>query len=83
MTARDPRIVYASVAAFGRIGPEAARPGHDLASEALSGRVSLNLGADGAPTDPHMPVADVASSLMTFGAIMMALCRREKTGRGG
>lgn len=82
VTARNPRIVYASIAAFGQTGPEVARPGHDLAIEALSGLVSLNLGADGEPTNPHMPVADVASSLMTFGAIMMALYRRETTGRG-
>lgn len=82
VTARNPRIVYASIAAFGQTGPEVARPGHDLAIEALSGLVSLNLGADGAPTNPHMPVADVTASLMTLSAILMALYRRETTGRG-
>ncbi|MEM1300095.1 MAG: CoA transferase, partial [Pseudomonadota bacterium] len=43
---------------------------------------SLKLGADGQPTNPGMPVADMAASLMSLSAILMALLRREKTGRG-
>ncbi|RAH97781.1 CoA transferase [Acuticoccus sediminis] len=82
VTARNPRIVYASISAFGQVGPEAKRPGHDLAIEALAGIVSLNLGADGEPTNPHMPVADLSGSLMTLVAVLMALLRRETTGRG-
>jgi crotonobetainyl-CoA:carnitine CoA-transferase CaiB-like acyl-CoA transferase len=44
--------------------------------------VSLNLGQDGEPAQPHMPVADMAGSLMALAGILMALYRREKTGRG-
>ena len=79
---RNPRVVYASIAAFGQTGPERLRPAHDLAIEALAGVVSLNLGADGAPTNPHMPVADMAGSLMALAGILMALLRRQTTGRG-
>jgi crotonobetainyl-CoA:carnitine CoA-transferase CaiB-like acyl-CoA transferase len=82
VSARNPRIVYASIAAFGQTGPEASRPAHDLAIEAMAGIVSLNLGSDGQPTNPHMPVADMAGSLMALAGILMALLRREKTGRG-
>jgi crotonobetainyl-CoA:carnitine CoA-transferase CaiB-like acyl-CoA transferase len=78
----NPRIVYASISAFGQSGPEARRPAHDLAIEALSGVVSLNLGRDGAPTNPHMPVADMAGSMAALAGILMALLRRETTGRG-
>ena len=80
--ARNPRIVYASIAAFGQTGPERLRPAHDLAIEALAGVVSLNLGADGTPTNPHMPVADMAGSLMALAGILMALLRRQTTGCG-
>ncbi len=79
---RNPRIVYASIAAFGQTGPERLRPAHDIAIQALAGVVSLNLGQDGAPASPHMPVADMAGSLMALAGILMALLRREATGKG-
>jgi crotonobetainyl-CoA:carnitine CoA-transferase CaiB-like acyl-CoA transferase len=80
--ARNPGAVYCSIAAFGQTGPERLRPAHDLAIEAMAGVVSLNLGADGQPTNPHMPVADMAGSWAGLSAILMALLRRERTGRG-
>jgi crotonobetainyl-CoA:carnitine CoA-transferase CaiB-like acyl-CoA transferase len=82
VAARNPRIVYCSIAAFGQTGPYRDIPAHDLATEALAGVVSLNLGNDGEPTMPHVPAADMAASMLSFGGIMMALYRREKTGRG-
>ena len=82
LRARNPRLVYCSISAFGQTGPERARPAHDLAIEALSGVVSLNLGQDGKPTHPHVPVADALGSLTALSAVLMALLRREKTGRG-
>jgi crotonobetainyl-CoA:carnitine CoA-transferase CaiB-like acyl-CoA transferase len=78
----NPRIVYASMSAFGQSGPDACRPAHDLAIEAMAGVVSLNLGRDGHPTNPHMPVADLAGSMTTLAGILMALLRRERTGQG-
>ncbi|MFO1455649.1 MAG: CaiB/BaiF CoA-transferase family protein [Steroidobacteraceae bacterium] len=82
VAARNPRIVYCSIAAFGQTGPYRNLPAHDLATEALAGVVSLNLGNDGEPTMPHMPVADMAASMLAFGGIMMALYRRAQTGQG-
>ena len=82
VSAINPRIIYASITAFGQTGPEAQRPAHDLAIEALAGVVSLNLGPDGTPVNPHMPVADMAGSMTALAAILMALLRRGQTGRG-
>lgn len=82
VAAVNPRIVYASISAFGQTGPEARRPAHDLAIEALAGVVSLNLGRDGTPTNPHMPVADIVGSMSALSGILMALLRRERTGQG-
>lgn len=79
---RNPAIVYASIAAFGQTGPEVRRPAHDYAVQALAGTASLNLGRDGAPANSGMPVADMAASLMTLSAILMALLRRRDTGQG-
>ncbi len=79
---RNPKIVYCSISAFGQTGSKRLKPAHDLAIQADSGVVSLNLGQDGKPTHPNMPVADIAGSLMALSGILMALLRREKTGRG-
>ena len=80
--ARNPRIVYARIAAFGQTGPLVTRPAHDIAIEAMAGVVSLNLAPDGTPVNPHMPVADALGSLTALTGILMALLRRERTGEG-
>jgi len=82
VSARNPRIVYCSISAFGQSGPYRDRPAHDLATEALAGLVSLNQGNDGEPVMPHVPVADITASLHALAGVLMALYRREKTGRG-
>ncbi len=79
---RNPRLIYASIAAFGQTGPESARPAHDLAIQALAGTLSLNLDAEGAPANPGLPVADVTGSMVALAGILMALYRRETSGRG-
>jgi crotonobetainyl-CoA:carnitine CoA-transferase CaiB-like acyl-CoA transferase len=79
---RNPRIVYCSISAFGQSGPYVNRPAHDLALEAMSGALSLTLGADDRPAIPAIPAADQLSSLQGLSAILMALLRRQSTGRG-
>jgi crotonobetainyl-CoA:carnitine CoA-transferase CaiB-like acyl-CoA transferase len=79
---RNPGIVYCSISAYGQTGPYAGRPAHDIAVEAMAGIVSCNLGADGQPTIPHVPVGDIAASLLALSAILMALYRRTHTARG-
>jgi len=74
--------VYASIAAFGQHGPDCMKPSHDLGMEALAGVLSLNLGQDGKPTHPNIPMADATGSLMALAGILMALYRRASTGRG-
>ena len=80
--ARNPRIVYCSISAFGQEGAYRDRPAHDLAVEALSGVISMMLGQDGKPTIPALPLADLLCSLQGLAGILMALLRREKTGKG-
>jgi crotonobetainyl-CoA:carnitine CoA-transferase CaiB-like acyl-CoA transferase len=83
IAAINPRIVYCSIAGFGQDGKYVNKPGHDLTMEAMAGLVDLNRGlTDDKPASPSIPAADMAASLMAFAAIMMALYRREQTGRG-
>jgi crotonobetainyl-CoA:carnitine CoA-transferase CaiB-like acyl-CoA transferase len=82
LRARNPRLIYASISAFGQTGPYRDVPAHDLAVEALSGVLSVNLGPDDRPAQPGVPASDMAASLMAFSGILMALYRREKSGAG-
>jgi crotonobetainyl-CoA:carnitine CoA-transferase CaiB-like acyl-CoA transferase len=80
--ARNPRIVYCSISAFGQDGALRGRPAHDLALEAESGLLSMTLGNDGKPAMPGIPAADVLAGLQGLSGVLMALLRRERTGRG-
>jgi len=82
VSAANPRIVYCSISAFGQDGPYRERPAHDLATMALAGALSVTLGRDRAPAIPGVAVADIVSSLQALSGVLMALYRREKTGRG-
>jgi crotonobetainyl-CoA:carnitine CoA-transferase CaiB-like acyl-CoA transferase len=79
---RNPRLVYCSISAFGTSGPYRDRPAHDMAVEALAGVLSMNVGRDGKPAIPGLPIADLLAALQGMNGILMALLRREKTGRG-
>ena len=82
LRARNPRIVYCSISAFGQEGPYRDRPAHDLAVEAHSGVLSVTLGNDLKPTIPGLPLADLLAALHGLAGVLMALVRRQKTGRG-
>jgi crotonobetainyl-CoA:carnitine CoA-transferase CaiB-like acyl-CoA transferase len=82
VSARNPRIVYCSISAFGQTGALAHHPAHDMAVQAMAGFLSVNDGADGTPVVPGVPSADLAASLTGLSAVLMALIGREKSGRG-
>lgn len=82
VSARNPRIVYCSISAFGQEGEMAHHPAHDLAVQALSGFLSVNDGPDGMPVVPGVPSADMAAGLNGLSAVLMALIGREQSGRG-
>ncbi len=82
LAARNPRIVYCSISAFGQSGPYRDRPSHDLGVEAVSGVLSVSEGRDGQPAIPAVAAADMVASLQGLAGILMALLRRQTTGQG-
>jgi crotonobetainyl-CoA:carnitine CoA-transferase CaiB-like acyl-CoA transferase len=82
LRARNPRIVYCSISAFGQDSEWRGRPAHDLALQAESGLLSMTLGTDGKPAIPGIPIADVLAGLQGLAGVLMALYRREQTGLG-
>lgn len=82
VSARNPRIVYCSISAFGQTGELAHHPAHDLAVQAMAGFLSVNDGGDGMPVVPAAPSADMAAGLTALSAVLMALIGRDRSGRG-
>ena len=82
VSAANPGIVYCSISAFGQDGAYPGRAAHDLALEAMTGVLSLTLGDDGRPAIPGIPVADLVSGLHGLSGVLMALLRRQTTGKG-
>ena len=82
VAARNPRIVYCAISAFGQTGALAYHPAHDLAVQAMAGFLSVNDDADGAPVVPGVASADLAACLTGLSAVLMALIGCARTGRG-
>jgi crotonobetainyl-CoA:carnitine CoA-transferase CaiB-like acyl-CoA transferase len=82
VAAHNPRIVYASISAYGQSGPYVHRPAHDLAVEAMAGVLSVNLGWDDRPWNPAIACADMLASNIALAGVLMALLRRQQTGKG-
>jgi crotonobetainyl-CoA:carnitine CoA-transferase CaiB-like acyl-CoA transferase len=77
--ARNDRIVYASITAFGQNGPHGHRPGFDDVIQATSGFMSINVRGDG-PIRAGGAVLDFATGMHSTSSILAALMLREKTG---
>jgi formyl-CoA transferase len=79
----NPRLVYADVTGFGENGPDANLPGFDITSYwARSGLLSMTRDAGAPPTWPVAGSGDNATAVGLYSAIVTALYRRERTGKG-
>ena len=79
------RLIYASLTPYGEVGAEKDRTGYDAtaywARSGLMDSVRANPDVEPAISVPGM--GDHPTAVALFGAIMAALYRREKTGKGG
>jgi alpha-methylacyl-CoA racemase len=83
LAAANPAIVMCSISGFGQTGPYVDRAGHDLGYIALAGVLAMGGTAGGAPMMPGVQIADLAGgALWSATAILAALVRRHRTGKG-
>jgi len=82
LRAAKPGLVYASISGFGSTGPSRQRPGLDIAAQAESGMMSITGEKDGLPLKAGFPVADASTAQAAANAILAALFRQARTGRG-
>jgi formyl-CoA transferase len=79
----NPRMIYADLTGFGEKGPDADLPGFDITSYwARSGLLSMTRDAGAPPTWPVAGSGDNATAVGLYSAIVTALYRRERTGKG-
>ena len=79
----NPHLIYADLTGFGEKGPDASLPGFDITSYwARSGLLSMTQDAGVPPTWPVAGSGDNATAVGLYSAIVTALYRRERTGKG-
>jgi CoA:oxalate CoA-transferase len=82
LVAVRPDLVYCSISGFGQTGPWRERPAFAHIIHAASGLMHLEQGDSPAPRVANLQAADVLSGAHAFGAILAALWRRARTGKG-
>src|SRR6266513_2856269 len=83
VAAWNPRLIYADLTGYGDKGPDANLPGFDITAYwARSGLLSLTRDAGAPPTLPVAGSGDHATAVGIYSAIVTALYRRERTGKG-
>jgi len=80
-----PRLIYASLTAYGEVGDEAGKTGFDLTAYWARSGLMDEVKADHRvmPARSVAGMGDRPTAMALYGAIVTALYRREKTGLGG
>lgn len=78
----NPKIVYASVSAYGPDAPDGLLPGTDAVGQALSGIAEAYSIPGNNLRTGVASVADETCAILTFGGILAAYINAQKTGKG-
>ena len=78
----NPKIVYASVSAYGPDAPDGHLPGTDAVGQALSGIAEAYSIPGNNLRTGVASVADESCGILTFGGILAAYINAQKTGKG-
>ena len=81
ITALNPKIIYASISAYGQTGPLRDYPGFDPVSQAMGGMIAVT-GFPEKPVRSAVSIADFTSGMFAAMAILGALYHRLATGEG-
>ena len=82
LAARNPRLVYCSVSAYGHTGPDAHRAGFGLIAEAKSGIMAMVGSPGDAPPLLRIALGDLYTGIHGVASVCAALLGRVGSGRG-
>lgn len=78
----NPKVIYASLSAYGQDGPLGKRPAYDHVIQAMSGIMQLTGAPETLPNKVGAPYVDYATGQNAALAVLAALLERERTGEG-
>ncbi len=79
---RFPRLIAASLTAFGSEGPLGGLPGYDPVAQGMSGFINWQGEPDGPPMRVGVSLIDLGAGLYLTSAILLALYERTRSGLG-
>ena len=82
LSARNPRLVMASISGFGQTGPYSDRPALDVIVQGMGGIMSITGEPGGRPVRPGSSIGDIAAGLYTAVGLVSALYERTASGLG-
>ena len=82
LQALKPDIISCSINGFGASGPYRDRPAFDFIAQAMSGFMSVTGGPGDPPLRAGIPISDLAAGLYGALAVVAAVVRRQRTGKG-
>ncbi len=82
LSARNPRVILASVSGFGQTGPYSDRPALDIVVQAMGGMLSITGEPGGGPVRPGASYGDLTAGLFCAVGVLSALHERARSGVG-
>jgi len=82
LSAKHPRLIYASISGFGHTGPLRERAGYDAVLQGEAGLMSITGAAEGPGFKVGVAIVDIVSGMFAAQGILLALVARERSGRG-
>ncbi len=80
--ARNPRLIYCSINAYGTTGPKKLEPGYEPIVQAFSGMMMMSGQPSGPPVRMGTQVLDHGSAMWAAIGVLAAIADRHRTGRG-
>lgn len=82
LSAKHPRLIYASISGFGHTGPRSSEAGYDAMMQAEAGLMSVTGGPETPPVRLGVAISDIAAGMFTMQGVLLAVIARATTGRG-